>query len=1605
MACTDKKKFVTSEASSKASLRTKGAIDEYLNIKDTNLFRKLNKKWSEYARNKFNVKGNLFLEENDKAIPNRLVFRQIDKAKGIVYKQKVGTETKPASPKTIAALKDFTKRIGVDVKNVKDIVIDGIRQDANGAAIMMQKLIQVVEGKESQALPEEAMHFAVEIIEQKNPKLFNQLLKEITDYTIYNEVLVDYSDDPNYQTPEGKPDIRKLKKEAIGKVLAEVIINQSEGLIEHPEKIAKVETWWSKIVDYLRNLFTTSGFDQTSMDILSGKNIGTAEDIVDGGVYLQKTEQTKQEQIYNSIKEIASKIKKEDDGYSIDGKKINRRVSDIVSDWYKRRLGEGSLTNDEFTNTVNDLKATKGTAGHADLEHAFEIFVDENGKLRKEILNDDGYVSQLNPNDRTMYDLLKKNLQARLATFDKETIFMSEATLYDAKRDMAGTVDFLAITPEGKVSILDWKFMDLNTDKYEDIPWYKINAWNIQMEQYKYMISRVYNVKNENFEQTRMIPIKAVYSEANRKTGAMPQLLSIKIGDVNVKNIEEDYLIPVGLESEKTGNKEIDELLEKLNGTYKKLSAEKVLPSEKINKAEQLNALFSAIRQLQMKQNIAPLLYQAKILNKQIEATIDIYNDKFKDEDKSKFTEAEISEFANTLEVIQQALDTYINLDSDLEFLFERELSDEDKKLKEDLRDTVYNARKYKKLLINVDKEYIQNIIGGSVTAEKIVKGITRLFGNTATIQLKALEVLFKKSNKAYALAGMDVQTEVKKLNTIKDSFEKWASAKGYGIKNQFDLLKKKESNELIDEFNPTFYSTLKQKIKDKDISWIKDNVDVEAYRKYLEEKREEEYRRIDDKAAYRVGTEEQINKDVAREKSKVSDLYNILSDRSVGWLLENDVKKFPKRETWESAEWKQLNKPENAPAKEFYDYIKERNQYYQSIGYINAADARTFLPWVRKSFTEKLIFGGNVTIGEQFLRNISVDEGDTGYGAIDPNTGKPIDTIPRYLTGKLTGEVSTDLFKTMAMYNEFAIKFKYLTDIEAQARALGRLERNKKAIATSYFGKTEYKDNIIQYNPDNTENTKLVEDMMKAIIYQQQYIQSDSFDQVLGTFGKLGERINKKLGMNLLPENLEGRQVSVNKVITQLNNSFQVMTLGLNPLSSMSNLFGGKTQSFINSGKYFTKTDFVNTEMWLLGNKMGGADKQKALAALDYFIPFTDNYNRHAARKLSLNKLNDEAIQDFLMVMMRSGEESVQTTNFFSFIKNSIVLNGEVINTREYLKSTDEYKDFYKGTQSERDARAAKFEEDVKALNEEKGVLNLGKVVDGEFVIPGVERKSDSVVELRRKVQQFTSDALGNLTEENKRMINLNVYGKSFMVFKNWIPRLVDVRMGNVKYNAASDAYEWGRTRMFVRVISEDFWGSIGNLINTLQGNDKGMEFVRELYDKKKADYETDTNKEFQMTEAEFTDLVKQNLKNQIIDFLFYAGLFALYLGVKALAPDDEEDPAVRNQHKFALKAIDKLKDEIGYFYDPTSLSTLASGGFPSITLLTNYRKALSSFLVENYAIAIGDEKLEEKNEVIKYWMKSFKVTNQMAALLPLFSPELAKDLGIRMQSKFGVR
>jgi hypothetical protein len=1243
--------------------------------------------------------------------------------------QKKGTETSTASPATIAMLKDFTKRIGVDIKPMQQIVVNGVRQDANGAALIMQKLIQVVEGKEASALPEEAMHFAVEIIKQTNPALYKKLLKEINNYTILKQVFADYASDPSYQTKEGKPDVVKLKDEAIAKVLAETVIKRTEGTTEKPENLEKALSWWEEIVDWLKNLFVKSGFDRAAMDIISGKAIGTADDIrasIDT-VFLQQASDP-QTTIINKIRDVASKITKKtvvEDGeevekYFIDGNVINRRVTQLAKDWYSRQRDQKDLTKSEYQTALDDLKKEKGTLGHKYLELAFKMFVDENGFVRDVPLDEADALSKIPAPERAVFNVLRGNLEERINTINAEgggkVRFLSEVTIYDPKRSIAGTVDFLAVTPAGKTYVLDWKFMAIKTEKFQDIPWYNVNSWRIQMDQYKLILKSVYGVKAGDFEQTRMIPIQAIYTGGDARSNVLPTLDEVRIGDVTVKNIQEDYLLPLSLAEEKTGNKKLDILIEKLNAVYKKFSEKRVLPSEKLSKSEQLNTLFQAIRHLQMKNDIRPLLRQAKILNIQINKVLKRYETEFKGKDDKSFTEQQINEFSADLITAQESLRTYVTLDVDLEFLFSETLTEEDAKLKDELTKTAGAARKLMNELEGEDgviNDFASEIIAKSesidslLSPEKIIKGITKLFGSTSTLQTRSIQLLYKKANKAFAYSGMDTLNENKRLLDIKTAYNKWARGLGLSSKNYFNLIKKKGKNELIDEYNTEFFSVLKKKIEAKDFDWIRDNIDVPEYNKALATKLEEEIQRILDRPRVFENQEDvakmerynesknlaDLPNDIKFEINQAKSLYNTSTTESPGWLLYDLINKHP-AEKWVSKEWKELHDPKNKAALDFYDYIRERNEEYRDLGYIRRDSARVFLPFVRKSLTEKLITKGQLRLGEQFFRSISVDEGDVGLGQIDPLTGKPVDVIPKYFTTALEEDVSEDLFRTMAFYNESAIRYKYLKQIEEQVRLISGVERNKKAIATSLFGKTEYKDDVLQYTPNNNENSKLYDDMMKSIVYGQKFLTSETFDQLLGKLGTWGETLNKKLGINVFPEGLSGRQISVNKLINNLNNTFQLGALGLNLLSASSNFFGGNAQSIINSGKYFTKGDYLASELEIFTQRLNVPNQKKILAALEYFLPLTENYNREFAKKLSLNTMTQESLQDALMILMRKSDWNVQTANFLSFLKNSIVENGQVINAREFLRGQPKYENIYAGSVEQRKALEKDFEQ-----------------------------------------------------------------------------------------------------------------------------------------------------------------------------------------------------------------------------------------------------------------------------------------------------------------------
>jgi hypothetical protein len=106
----------------------------------------------------------------------------------------------------------------------------------------------------------------------------------------------------------------------------------------------------------------------------------------------------------------------------------------------------------------------------------------------------------------------------------------------------------------------------------------------------------------------------------------------------------------------------------------------------------------------------------------------------------------------------------------------------------------------------------------------------------------------------------------------------------------------------------------------------------------------------------------------------------------------------------------------------------------------------------------------------------------------------------------------------------------------------------------------------------------------------------------------------------------------------------------------------------------------------------------------------------------------------------------------------------------------------------------------------------------------------------------------------------------------------------------------------------------------------------------------------------------------------------------------------------EYGSRVVDKLNDEIAYFYNPANLLQLVSRGlFPSVGLLKNFEKVVENFMLEIFGLVLQNDEWVESATPIKYVMKQFPLSNQLVQYIPLFAPELAKDLGIKTQSQSG--
>lgn len=1567
------------------------------------------------------VRVNL-LDENGEPTDQALDKVLEGPTKSGLFSQVMGkTQPSAASPETLKKVGEFLDRIGVAVQEVEKIMVNGKRIGATGLAAPMEGLILITQGWHDVALPEEAMHIAVELIQQKNPALFKEMMGKIGNYNLFKQVVQDYKDIKDYQTEDGKPDIAKLKKETIAKVLAQSIIDKNEGTTENQAFLAQTNNWWDKIIEFLKGLFGKAGFNpfqQTVEKILEGKeDLGKASDISDhpGSIYLQKEQET-----FDKLRKNNANVAKTKDGFEVNGAKVKRTVMEDVGDYLKTRFRGREQT--VYNQAFKDAQDETADKMHADIKDILHRYIDDANLLR---IQEEPHVnpSAVDPFDNTIYNTVEENIKERLNTYPAGTKFFPNITLYDGSK--AGMADLVALTPEGKVDVLQFKVPGLRYDA-SDIPLYKQESYNIEIESLRGILQRGYGVTRNQFRYTRALPIKISYAfniPGDPNSGYRPE--TVKVGGTNVKLITDDALLPIASSSEGTGIDKVDKLIKRLRGLVQKLSDERVSPDKRSEKSTRIATLLASIRKLQVQGKADGILTSGKLIVRRQQDRYARLNEIFEKTEPSSATLDQLNKIAQEILDEKDQVEIY----ADLYRILKEVLTDDTEKDKEDLQKAREISDDAQDVLSNfwdlsvkfrTKKLAAKFGIRDEFDPEKQLTWYRRMVRSLSQSSIKAGAILWELVNGINNRFHLDFNDRLDNLLKIEKGVKEWMRGK-----TEDDLYKKilqidkdgKWNGKFIQQYSKDFYKQIREAQERSDAEWVKDNIDMEAYTKWYEETLEqvkesyEDARLAEDDNENEKRIQQQINEFQRNFDPTLGSAYSQYNYR---------LKDYPLLK-WESSEYQELKKPGNTSLLELYNYWRDKLKESLDAGMIEEHNGWSWFPNVRKNRLEKLS-AGDVKGIFQFRHR---DE-ESEYSRVDPITGKPIDEIHANYVRDLGewiqdangnyfmdySQKSMDIFKVMALWEREIAKFKLKTESEGLARMLAYTEQGqgrdmeKGGLQTTRSGKLVRDTDGSPIIIDNEKNARYIKEHIDAVYYSKGTSNESDFALEI-PLNVLAEKVNKIFGKEVLDAKRIGSiSLSGANGLAAVNRYFMTKTLGLNVFTAAANLFGGTVNTYINQGKYFNKMDISEAEIKMTSARWWGSEENKKLAGLlGYFHPFLEDKTNEEIKKLSLSGMVKYLSSDRLFFMQRWSDEHVNQVIATSFIMNAMVKDGKILNIREYARKELGYENKYAGSKKDAEEFDQKLEKRVEEIKKSpEALLNYVKVQDDHIQVPGVDRQGDQVVNFRRQILEFIKDALGNTSREDLSLYKRSVIMQSFFMFKNWIPRMVDVRGQSLKYNPGSQQYEWGRVRMLVRAVGAYISGTVGNLKKDLGGGHSGLvALAKKLYAEKQA-YFAEQGEEFTMNEAEFVDMYIKGVRAEMKELLLGLGLMGILFAARAARPPKDDDEHTKGMYKHALRALDKLQDEVNFFYNPSSFTDIVNGStFPAVGVFVDIERLMKTAVAKLYYEIAGDQKQAEKEKISRYVFKILPITKELATWIAVFNADFAKDYGVKISSQNG--
>ena len=1481
----------------------------------------------------------------------------------------------PTSPEKLnEKINSFLKDINVKVELVDKLHDDkGNLISAVAKSVMLDKVIQVMNGKEDiTTLPEEAAHFFVAMLGDND--LYKEMYKNITQYKIYQETVAEYRNNSLYRTGDGVIDFDKIKKEAMGKLIMAHIIKQETGE-EVSDKINTIKTWWGKVLDYLKKIFfdVQNPFQKAGEQILSG-DTSLLSDIKDtDGVFLQTVNQSVFVGIDQMIKD-QERIKLDDSIdpatgekkhlYTVDGSPIidkdgnSRSVNSVVVNaWYKDRF---PVDNRSVRQTqIDNLKAEEGTKLHADMQNIIERYFNKDGTRKAEPSVKNGFET-----NAVVYDALETYFLQLLQQYQDPNIRMfSELRIYDAKRNIAGTIDLVVVHADNSVDIYDWKSQEVGKNQ-DDLKWFKTPAYRIQLGEYKKILSQEYGFTK--FNKIRAIPMKTTFFYTKTADGLAPKALkNVEIGNANATLIPENknFLLPVVMHNESTGNKNLDELVGKLNAILEILQDQKVKPSEKDIKAEELNMLSKVIRDLQVRQSMNSFIENGMY-------EIQKFNDM---RYKNKFDINNIRDAINTMKVYASASEFLgkqaVELKQQISRLEAVGNSDPDeladlKQLREKFVEMQLNSGHVLNRLIEIreklgDQLATENGISTLLKAEKSMDWLKRNFRSVSTLDTAAMKTFYTILRKAQTIREQKIHEMFHTMTTLQKNLLEWNKGKK-GV-DVFDYILQKDekgnwNGDFLNIYDRKYFEEKKEAIKNSDIKWFKENT---------------------------VFNETEYNEGYNAQKEMLEERYpgDSQKDRRDALLLKweekhhegyeyahiNKYNQYIKpNEKWYSEKYKFMLEKGNEPLKAVYDYFQDMIKYSASLGMIDKFSSK-FIPSV--------VAGNDLNLSKM-MDSMTVNS-DGGFGKIDLLTGLLKKEIPVYFTRDLGkkkedgsidySEKSQDLFRVFGQWGAQMYNYEAMSSLEDMSDVLLEIEKEKRSLATNSYGKTDR----TKETKNNSTNAQVLENYINYYIYGQ----------------AVGGKFDRAFKIN-------GKEYSSVKVAQKLMKFMSLKTLGLNFLSGTSTFVGGTGNAFLQSAK---KTVFTQKE-WIQGVKDYSGKDKVTIAAIYKLGLSVENHNNEEIRKLSVSGAMDKLSTDHLMYLQHVGDKWGTFPVAATMLHTYMIDDGKVVNIRDYVKKQNNYDGIYNLSSQKRNELLKKIDGEVEEMQKVRSLKATGKIENDQVVIPGLTDNIDNITVFRGVVQKTLKNIIGNATRDDLNQVRMSLLGSALMQFRSWMPQMITERMGDMSYDVDAETWNYGKTRLFFKhVINKQILSLTKELITGFGDNTINMakkrygEFIRRLTE----DGKISDPSEF-MTEAQFIDMYLGNLRSMMKELMLVLA-FGSFIFAPRLIGDDDDKTGVR---QFMTKALKKYFNEFAFYYSPSEFNQLVGVNHSPVAvmgLLLDLENFGTHIVEKGFGYATDDQSLIDSSHPLKYLFKILPITKELQQDYAIFDDDFRKSWNIQ--------